>query len=205
MNNLTAWLVIAYTIGSIPTGFWFAKYFFDIDVTKHGSGNIGATNVARVLGSQKYFFLIFLLDFFKAWFALVLIDWIYIEDLELVIFSKQYFIKYYIFAAAICVLLGNSYSMFMGYKGGKGVATTLGILFFFAPIKLFLFFILCWAFILLVFRRVDIASLSAMFLSSMFYYCFFVPIDFSLFYFLLFLCIWITLRHKNNILSLLKK
>ena len=46
----------AYFVGGIPSGYWFAKYFFGVDITKKGSKNIGATNVARVLGSKRYFF-----------------------------------------------------------------------------------------------------------------------------------------------------
>ena len=67
MFSKILFLISAYLVGSIPTGYLFAKYFFDCDITQEGSGNIGATNIGRVLGRRKYFFLIFFLDSFKAY------------------------------------------------------------------------------------------------------------------------------------------
>ena len=63
--------LISYLVGSVPTGYWFAKHFFNIDITERGSGNIGATNIGRVFG-KKYFALIFLIDFLKAFISLYL-------------------------------------------------------------------------------------------------------------------------------------
>ena len=58
--------MVAYVIGSLPSGYWFTRFFFSIDITKHGSGNIGATNVARIIG-KPFFMLIFLFDAGKAY------------------------------------------------------------------------------------------------------------------------------------------
>lgn len=179
-------LFISYFIGAIPTGFWFCKVFFNIDITKHGSKNIGATNVARVLGSKKYFFLIFFLDFLKAFFTL---------------FFISYFSVHLFFMAAL-LLIGNAYSIFLRFKGGKGVATLLGILVFF-DIKLFLIFICMWAMILFLAKRVDIASLCSCYLVTFLVYPVFLFETIQFFFFLLFVSLWITFRHRKNIVNLL--
>ena len=56
--NFVISYVVPYLVGAIPSGYWYCKYFHGIDITNHGSGNIGATNVSRTLGSKKLFFLI---------------------------------------------------------------------------------------------------------------------------------------------------
>jgi acyl phosphate:glycerol-3-phosphate acyltransferase len=104
----------AYLIGSIPSGFLIARARGVADIREHGSGNIGATNVARVLGAQ-YFFVVFFLDFFKAYaFIITLAHYGCSQDFLLV--------------AGGCLLLGNACSIFLNFRGGKGVATTFGIL-----------------------------------------------------------------------------
>ena len=161
--------IFSYLIGSIPTGFWFAKYFFNIDVTKYGSGNIGATNVARVLGSKKYFFLIFLLDFFKAFFALLIFN----------IFLKNFFISNFasnfLLIFAVFLLIGNAYSVFLKFKGGKGVATTLGICAFILPFGLFVLFLLSWLAILIFAKRVDVASVCSVLFLCLYYILHIIP------------------------------
>ena len=201
-------LTFSYLVGAIPTGYWFAKYCFCVDVTESGSGNIGATNVARVLGNKKYFFLIFFLDFLKAFFALFLIK--KICNFSYLILPKDYFelwlkpsIFDILFYSSIFLLIGNAYSIFLKFKGGKGVATALGILAFLGPLKLFLMFLSCWGLILVISRRVDIASLISTYFIT-FVYLFF-PDPQNFFLFLLFLCIWLTFRHKSNIKALIIK
>ncbi len=192
--------VFSYLIGSIPTGFWFAKYFFNIDITENGSQNIGATNVARVLGSKKYFFLIFFLDFIKAFLCLFLMK-------NILIYFLHTNIENILIFNAIVLLVGNAYSVFLSFKGGKGVATTLGILLFLFPVKLFAIFICCWILILLLAKRVDLASLFSTYLITIVYWIFLFYFSDSTNYlfFLLFLCFWITFRHKENIKSFLFK
>ena len=183
-------VILPYLIGSIPTGYWFAKYFFGVDVTQSGSGSIGATNVARVLGSKKYFFLILFLDFFKAFVALIFLT-------PVVLFKIPFgFGVDYI--AASCLLIGNSHSIFMKFRGGKGVATTLGILFYFFPF-LAIIFVLVFGIILFFAKRVDIASLGSVLLLIPLYFACGYGYDLSTLLFLLFIVIWVFVRHKNNI------
>lgn len=111
-------LVIAYLIGSLPVGYIIAKMRGIADIRKHGSGNIGATNVSRALGLH-YFFLIFLLDAGKAAAYLYCVMQ-KVTSLEL-------------YALATALLIGNCCSIFLQGTGGKGISTIFGILFVVRP------------------------------------------------------------------------
>ena len=113
-------IVIAYLIGSIPTAVWVGKIFFRIDVRQHGSGNAGATNTIRVLG-WKAGLPVFLFDVFKGWLAVMLAGFFLSGRFgdEQMIFLK--------IALAAAVVLGHVFPMFAGFRGGKGVATLLGV------------------------------------------------------------------------------
>src|SRR5690348_15473304 len=102
----------AYLVGAIPTGYLIAKLKGITDIRQHGSGNIGATNVSRILG-KHYFFLIFFLDAGKAY--------LFIHAL------KAHFSFNYLCIFASIVLVGNGYSIFLRGSGGKGVATLFGL------------------------------------------------------------------------------
>ena len=192
--------LVSYLIGSIPTGYWFAKYFFNTDITERGSGNIGASNIGRVLG-KKYFALVFLIDFLKAFLALYVIGMIagWVE------FEHAYTQKILIFNA-LALLLGNAYSVFLKFKGGKGVATTAGILACLFPFKLLLVFCGLWLLVLVITYKPVIASLFAAYIScAVYYFVFLDKTNNNLFYFLIFVCIWVTFRHIVNIQKMLKK
>ena len=181
--------LISYIIGAIPTGYWFAKLCYGVDVRQKGSGNIGATNVARVLGGKKFFFLIFILDFSKAFAYLYFVN--LFNCLDNILFLLL----------AIALLIGNAYSIFLYFNGGKGVAITVGILGFLNPFLL-LIFLVTWATILFIKERVDCASLGAMIFVLFFYFLFYKPFDVIFFLFLSFLFSWLVFRHKNNIKDL---
>jgi len=183
-------LFFAYLIGSIPTGYLFAKFFFNKDITQSGSGNIGATNVARVLGT-RYFVLIFLIDSGKAFLTLLFAQKL-ITDSHLFIFS-----------CAFLLLLGNAYSVFLQFRGGKGVATFLGIIAFLLSPIWFSVFVGVWLAILVIFKEAFIASLAAALYVTIGYYISFGLTD--TFCFLVFLCVWLLLRHQQNILLFLSK
>lgn len=116
------WIIFAYAIGSTPTGYLFARLKGVKDIRKHGSGTIGATNVARIVG-KKYFPLIFFLDAFKA---------------AVVVFYAGYFFnsQFFLLCCASAVLLGNTRSMFLQFSGGKGIATLCGVLIIINPVVL---------------------------------------------------------------------
>lgn len=138
--------LVAYFIGSIPTGL-LVGFIRGIDVRKYGSGNIGATNVARMLG-LKYFFIVFFLDSFKAFAYLMTLN--YLE-----------FSQYVLIGAAIALLFGNGCSIFLQLRGGKGISTTFGILLALHP-QLLLAMFTVWLLAFALTRVVGMASVMAM-------------------------------------------
>lgn len=119
--------VLAYLVGSIPTSVWFGKHYFKLDLREHGSGNPGATNTFRVLGKRAGT-IVLLGDVLKGAIATTLavlmlrLDIIYPE--ELIRFRLLF---------GILAVLGHIFSVFLKFKGGKGVATLLGMTMAVAP------------------------------------------------------------------------
>jgi glycerol-3-phosphate acyltransferase PlsY len=192
--------IISYLIGSIPTGYWYAKYFYGIDVTLSGSKNIGATNVARVLGNKRHFFIVFLVDFFKSFLTLyVLYKILIISGLfEFVNVDKILFIS------SAALIVGNSHSIFLQFRGGKGVSTVAGIFAFLFP-SLFVIFLAFWISLLFFFKRVFIASIGGIFSTLPLYFLFSEQVDKSTVLFLTFVFVLTLLRHKNNIVEYFAK
>jgi acyl phosphate:glycerol-3-phosphate acyltransferase len=119
-ENIIA-LIGAYLIGSIPSAVWVGKAFYNIDVREYGSGNAGATNTFRVLG-KKAGIPVLLMDIFKGFLAIQLVELTgdYLP-------ATQQYVNFKL-ALGIAALLGHIYPVFAGFRGGKGVATLLGIL-----------------------------------------------------------------------------
>jgi glycerol-3-phosphate acyltransferase PlsY len=119
-ENLIA-LAIAYLIGSIPSAVWVGRAFFGIDVREYGSGNAGATNTFRVLGKKAGIPVLFM-DIAKGYLALQLAAVVggYLP-------GTQQYVNFKL-ALGIAALLGHIFPVFAGFRGGKGVATLLGIL-----------------------------------------------------------------------------
>lgn len=134
--------ILAYLVGSIPSGYLVARACGIDDIRQHGSGNIGATNVARVLG-KKFFIIVLLLDFAKAYGFLFFVS-------LLVPLAPRVI-------AAGALLLGNAFPVFLHFKGGKGVATSLGILAALNP-WLIIASGFCWAATFVLTQTVGIAS-----------------------------------------------
>lgn len=113
-------IVLAYLIGSVPTSVWIGRMFYNVDVRKEGSGNAGATNTIRVLG-YKAGIPVLLIDIFKGWLAVFLANWFW---MEIGGFPDQLDLKIMNAAAAV---IGHVFPVYVGFKGGKGIATLLGI------------------------------------------------------------------------------
>jgi len=189
-------ILFAYILGSFPFGFWVAKLVKNIDIRKFGSGNIGATNVARVVG-KSWGILVFFLDFLKG-FLVVMISFL--------LLPQSSFWVYLI--AGILAVSGHNWSLFLKFKGGKGVSTTLGVISGLATKYSLLFFPLMisaisWILIFLIFHIVSLASLLSAFLFFLSTLFFKLPSEIKIFSFLLFL--FIILRHRSNIIKLLKR
>ena len=172
-------LFLSYLIGSIPFGFLLTKIFLEKDIRKIGSGNIGATNALRT-GNKLIGYSTLALDIGKAVILLLII--------------KFYFSEY-LFASSIAVFLGHVFPIWLKFKGGKGVATYVGILFC-INIYLVIIFIVSW---LVIFTLTKYSSLASM-LSSLF-----VPLTgyFLLgdnnYYFYIIFSLLILITHRENI------
>ena len=114
--------LLSYLIGSIPTGYWIGLIVKKIDIRTVGSKNIGATNVFRILG-RKYGILVLVLDILKGVIPVIGAR---------IYFSPEFQVVWILVGlAAIC---GHTWTVFLGFKGGKGVATSLGVFLGLAPI-----------------------------------------------------------------------
>ncbi len=153
MVTLAGILIGSYLLGSIPFGY-LAGQLTGIDIRKVGSGNIGATNVVRVLG-KKYGYPVFVLDFLKG-FGAVKISMLISTS------SPPQWNSPAIFgiAAAMSCVVGHSYPLWLKFKGGKGVATSAGALFALTPIAGFIGLAI-WLVTFFVTRYVSLASVTA--------------------------------------------
>src|SRR6185436_15222916 len=117
------WLVASYLVGAIPTSHLVSRLFAKIDLREHGSGNLGATNLYRVLG-WKYAIPVALFDIAKGAIP-VLVFAPQVSDSEV-----------FALACGIAAILGHVFSVFVGFKGGKGVATAAGVMLALTPLAL---------------------------------------------------------------------
>lgn len=147
--KLTIILTLVYLIGSIPFGFLIGR-LHGIDIRKHGSGNIGATNVRRVIG-KDYGIVCFVLDFLK---GLLPVLW------SARLFAGTGAESWAATAAAALTVLGHCCPLYLKFKGGKGVSTTLGSLIALAPVPVFCG-VISWVAVFHLKRIVSVASLAA--------------------------------------------
>jgi acyl phosphate:glycerol-3-phosphate acyltransferase len=179
-------LILAYLLGSIPFGFIFAKMFGKTDIREHGSGNIGATNVLRVMG-WKLALPVFVLDLLKGFCAVFLAKALASGSLLPLI-------------AGILVMIGHSFPLFLGFKGGKAAATAIGVLLALSgwvTLALFAAALL----ILAVTRYVSLASIVGSLLVPLFFWLF--GFDLPHIIFGLAVAALVVFRHQANIKRLL--
>jgi glycerol-3-phosphate acyltransferase PlsY len=173
-------VLLAYLIGAIPTGYLIAQLKGIADIRAHGSGNIGATNVSRVLG-KHYFFLIFFLDAGKAFLFMHAIQ-------------PYFYFSHLCFFAGI-LLFGNGYSIFLRGGGGKGVATLFGLLVALSTQTAVILFGI-WVLLLLITQTVGIASVGA---AAWLPLCAYQLDNPPFFLFCIFAALWIVQTHRSNI------
>jgi len=131
-------VVIAYLLGSIPTSYIMGKLFRKIDIRQHGSGNVGATNALRILG-VKMGITVMIIDILKGYVA------VQIGKLILLQWTESDFFNYLLIIIAFGAIMGHIFTVFLNFKGGKGVATSAGVFLSLTPIPFIaalLFFIL---------------------------------------------------------------
>ena len=183
-------LIIAYIIGAIPTGYIFVKVKTGEDLRTIGSGSTGATNVKRVLG-KKWFFITLLTDAFKGALPVAMAK-------AFVSVGAAYGLAPVL--AAVAVIIGHSKSCFLGFKGGKSVASGVGTILALNPLVGGVIAVI-WAVITYITRYVSVGSIIALLLSPVLMYLFNTPIAYICY------CaigaIYIVYLHRENIKRLI--
>ena len=175
----------SYLLGSIPFGFLLTKFFLKKDIRDIGSGNIGATNALRT-GNKAIGYSTLSLDILKAVLPVIFIKFNYPD---------------YIYLSSLCVFIGHVFPLWLKFKGGKGIATYVGILFC-INLMFGLIFIFTWLIIYLIFKYSSLSSLIAS-LSIPAYLLLFLNGKNIFFFLIMFVLIFFT--HRKNIKRLINK
>ena len=191
--------LLRYLLGSIPAGYLAGRYA-GVDIRREGSGNIGATNVLRVLG-KPYGYGVFLFDFLKGLGAVRLS--ILIMDRLHPGHGQTQLIG---IAAGVLCVIGHTYPVWLGFKGGKGVATSVGVLFGLMPLAALIMMIV-WLIVFQTTKYVSIASITAalalpLVVLTLVYFK--EENDMTLVYFSICLTVVIVWRHRSNLSRLMK-
>jgi acyl phosphate:glycerol-3-phosphate acyltransferase len=187
-------LFVAYLVGSIPTGYLFAKNK-NVDLRSVGSGNVGASNVLRSVGKLAALFTL-LIDIFKGYAVVA-----YIADM---MYSYRMSVNYdmYIAMMGFCAVAGHNWSLFLKFKGGKGIATSAGVLLGVCP-QLLLVGLTAWVAVFAVSRIVSLASiLSAVAIAASSY---FLTGKLDIRVLAIALAVLTIFRHSSNIRRLINK
>ena len=177
--------IICYLMGSIPFGFLLTKIFLNKDIREIGSGNIGATNALRT-GNKFIGYATLTLDILKAVIPVLFIKFNFSE---------------YVYIASLCAFLGHVFPVWLKFKGGKGVATYLGILFA-LKISFGLIFIITWLIVFALSKFSSLSSLAAS-ISIPIYLLVLTQFDQVIFFTIMFVLIFFT--HRENIKRLKNK
>lgn len=180
-------ILLAYLIGSIPNGLIVGKYMCGVDIRQFGSKNIGATNAYRVLGPWPAFW-VFLTDALKGVAGVMMGQWLDGSTIALL-------------AGGIAAMAGHNWSIFLKFKGGRGVATGLGVIAVLVPKVTAIVFIV-WALIVYTTRYVSLGSIVAAVLVPLSMWFFNESIEILIFGIVA--ALFVILRHKPNIERLLK-
>jgi glycerol-3-phosphate acyltransferase PlsY len=197
-NNYMIYIILvllAYFLGSIPTSVWVGKWFYNTDVREYGSGNAGTTNTFRVLG-WKAGLPVFIVDMAKGFVAVLLASFS-----SLTTHTDSYIIFQLILGFA--ALIGHVFPVFANFKGGKGVATLLGVVLALSPIPALCAF-LVFAVVFLLFKYVSLGSIIAG-ISYPILICFIFHYPLSLKIASILMALALILTHRKNIKRLLNK
>lgn len=193
-------LLVSYLLGSIPTAYLFGKILKGVDIRKVGSGNVGATNAMRILGKGPGISVLFL-DILKGFIAVMFLGSYFIN--KPVLFSSESLL----ILMGISCICGHNWTIFLQFKGGKGIATSFGVLIALAAriaglnIAL-IYVILIWFIVFIISRMVSLASiLAALFLPV---FCILFKQSGPVIALSLLLSAFVVIRHKANILRIAK-
>ena len=190
MTNLL--IILSYLIGALPSSVWIGMYFYNTDVREHGSGNAGATNTFRVLGKRAGI-TVLILDILKAWIAVTVLS----------SFAVNKSVEFQL-ALGLVAVLGHIFPVYIGFRGGKGIASLLGVIIALHPWAALIsiaFFLLT----LIISRFVSLSSILAACAFPLVIYYYFEETNRSLLIFSIMVAILVIFTHKKNIERLFKK
>lgn len=179
-----AMFVFAYLVGAIPFGVVVGKLFYGTDVRQHGSGNVGTTNVFRVLG-KKAGVVVLVCDMLKGYVPAVI--------------AAHFFNPWAAIFIAAAPVVGHMFSVFLKGRGGKGVATGAGVVAALIPLA-FLIILVVWLTLVVTTRYVSVASLVAAVLVPVFVIAFDHPLPYQIAAVLVSIIVW--WAHRGNIARL---
>ena len=186
------WMFVSYFIGSLPTGYLVARIFRGVDIRTVGSGSTGATNVRRMMG-QGWAVFVTLVDMLKGALALLLT----VESAS----SDPWLLS----LSALAAVLGHNYPVWLRFRGGKGVATTYGTMFFIWPYNSFAIVLMSgalWYAVMTSTRYVSLASMVSLLALPAFFWMLDAPLPFILL--ALSLALLALFRHRANVSRLLE-
>jgi glycerol-3-phosphate acyltransferase PlsY len=190
-------LILAYLVGSVPTSVWIGRAFFGIDVRQHGSKNAGSTNAMRVLG-WKAGLSVLVIDIFKGWLAVNLIHLTnyYIPE-------TGDFVEFQLLLG-LAAIIGHIFPVYVGFRGGKGVATLFGLVLAINP-EPTLMCIGVFVITLILTKYVSLSSMIAAFAFPILVIFVFKDTTPSLVLFSLMLAVLLLFTHQKNLERLLRK
>lgn len=176
-------IIICYLLGSVPFGYIIGKLFKKIDIREYGSGNIGTTNAFRILGPVLAS-LVLIGDIGKGVFSIYLVRFLNIDSLFILII------------AGLAVICGHDWSLFLRFKGGKGVATTFGVIFSF-NLVISILAVIVWVIIIIFIKYASLASISSLTAVVIFMILLKQPYEYVIFSIII--LILTVFKHKENI------
>ena len=187
--NYILGIILSYLLGSIPFGYLVGKYLKNVDIRERGSGNIGTANAFRVMGA-KYAILVLIGDCLKGFLA------VFLARRLLIIDNISFYLIIGLFA-----IIGHNWSIFLKFKGGKGIATTYGVVFSFYPI-ISLISALIWGIIVITIKIASLGSIISVLSMLILSFIFNTTLEFK--YFLIIINLLALFRHRSNIVRLIQ-
>jgi glycerol-3-phosphate acyltransferase PlsY len=201
-------IILSYLVGSIPTSILIGKAAGGIDIREHGSGNAGGTNVMRVLG-WKYGLLVIFLDAFKGAVAVIIVARLFFGPLPFENISPFDDFTLVQIIAGIAAVIGHIWTVFAGFRGGKGIATALGMLVMLVTVEM-LIAIGIFALVVIISRYVSLGSIiaaisvpSTLFIRENLFHVD-IPGYSTLFPFIIAVSALVVFTHRKNLVRLLK-
>lgn len=187
MLNWVLAAIVAYILGATPSGLWICRWLGNLDIRDYGSKNTGATNVYRVMG-WKIALVVFLMDSLKGAISVYIGFWLTQDPLGGLL-------------GGLMALVGHSLSFWMGFKGGRGVATGIGVLASLMPTVAGYVFLI-WLITVLITRYVSLGSILGSIGAIILAWYFEYPMSYQIF--VIFIGIFVIFRHRENIQRLLR-